>query len=122
MLLVERDDRLGDTGEHFGEASLGLQALERMPLLQLPLPAFPQTPILLAELLRLQVELDEDGYLRAQDFRMQRLEHVIDRADFVTLEDVLVLLADRGEKNDGDVAGFLALLDQLDGLEAVHAR
>ena len=45
---------------------------------------------LLADLPVLLPELDEDRDLRAQDLGLERLEDVVDRADRVAVEDVLV--------------------------------
>ena len=71
---------------------------------------------------RLGVELEEDADLGAQDGRVVRLEDVVDGAGRVAAEDVVALLADRGHEDDRHRARALAALDQLGGLEAVHAR
>src|SRR5262249_32811676 len=62
------------------------------------------------ELLVLLVELDEDGDLRAEHVRVERLEDVIDRPGRVALEDLLLLLGDGGDEDDRDVPRTLALL------------
>ena len=74
------------------------------------------------QLHRLLPELDEDGDLRPQHERVERLHQVVDRARAVAAEHVLGVLRDRGQEEDRDVPRPLALLDQLRGLEAVHAR
>ena len=77
---------------------------------------------LLADLPVLLPQLDEDRDLRAQDLRVERLEDVVDRADLVAAEDVLLLLRERRQEDDRDRARPLALLDHLGRLEPVHAR
>ena len=68
-----------------------------------------QALLVLAELLVLLPELDEDGDLRAQHVGVERLEQVVDGADRVAAEDVLLVLRDRGQEDDRDVPGALAL-------------
>ena len=81
-----------------------------------------QQHLLLRELLLLEIQIDEDADLRAQDVRLERLRQVVHRADRVALEDVLLVLADRREEDDRDVLRALARLDQPRGLEAVDPR
>ena len=71
---------------------------------------------------RLLPELDEDGDLRPQHQRVERLHQVVDGARAVAAEDVLGVLRDRRQEEDRHVPRPLPLLDQLRGLEAVHAR
>ena len=71
---------------------------------------------------RLLVQVDEDRHLRPQHLGVERLEHVVDGADRVAAEDLLLLLVDRGQEDDRDVLGLRPLLDHLGGLEAVHVR
>ena len=54
--------------------------------------------------------------------RVERLHQIVDGSGSVALEDVLRVLRDRGQEDDRDVPRALELLDQLGGLEAVHAR
>ena len=75
---------------------------------------------LAAELLVLLVQLDEDGDLRAQHGRVERLEDVVDGAGGITAEDLLLVLRDRGDEDDRNVARTLAPLDQCGGLEPVE--
>src|SRR4029079_262621 len=82
----------------------------------------PQQLRLAPQLLGLLMQVDEDGDLRAQQLGVERLEDVVDRAARVAAEDVLRVLADGGEKDDGDVLRPLALLDERCGLEAVQLR
>src|SRR5438309_417766 len=58
----------------------------------------------------------------AQDLGIYRLEQVIDRAVFVSFEDVCGFTAERRDEDDGDVPGLLPLLDQLRRLEAIEPR
>src|SRR3954447_24011702 len=74
------------------------------------------------QLFVLRVQLDEDGNLRAQDVRVERLEDVVDGARLVPAENMLVVLRDRRHEDDRDVPRSLALLDQRRGFEAVHDR
>ena len=68
------------------------RALEREQVL------FVQTPVLLPQ-------IDEDGDLRAQQVRIDRLEDVVDRADLVPVEHLVVVLGKRGDEDDRDVLG-----------------
>ena len=74
-----------------------------------------QAPVLLPQ-------IDEDGDLGAQQVGVDRLEDVVDRADLVSLEDLLVVLGKRGDEDDRDVLRARALLDHARGLEAVDVR
>ena len=76
-------------------------------------------------LLVLEVQLDEHRDLRAQDHRVDRLEDVVDRAHRIGARDVLVVLVDRADEDDRDVARALATADQLRGrvtIQAGHVR
>ena len=81
-----------------------------------------QSLFLLGEATPLEIQLDEHVDLRPQDLRLERFEDVVDRADGVSLEDVLLVLADRREEDDRDELRSLARLDHLRCLEPVHAR
>src|SRR5206468_7955012 len=72
--------------------------------------------------LALPEELHEDADLCAQHFRMERLEDVIDRSELVAAEDVGLVAAQGGQKNDGRVARFVTLTDQAGGLESIEIR
>src|SRR5919198_2710368 len=110
--------RPDDLRHRVGEAADALLGL-RPELRDLALPQ----PLLVArELLPLLVQLEEDGDLRAEDLRVERLEDVVHGAGLVAAEDVPAVLADRGQEEDRDVPRPLPLLDQLRGLEAVEAR
>ena len=67
-----------------------------------------------------RLELGEHGDLRAQQLGIERLEHVVDRADPVAADDVADLVARGGQEHDRDVAGPRAALDQLSRLEPVE--
>ena len=92
------------------------RALERGELLLVQLLR------LLAQLPVLLPQLDEDGDLRAEDVRVDRLEDVVDRAGRVAAEDVRVLLRERGQEDDRDVLRALALLDQRRRARSRRAR
>ena len=70
---------------------------------------------------RLAVQVDEDRHLRAQDPGVDGLAQIVDRADAVGAQDVLVLERVRGQEDDRDVLGAAALLDQVGELDAAHA-
>ena len=55
-------------------------------------------------LLVLQVQVDEHRNLRAQDHGIDRLEDVVDGAHRIGARDVLVVLVDRADEDDRDVA------------------
>jgi hypothetical protein len=67
------------------------------------------------------VEVDEDGQLRPQDGRVERLDEIVDRARGVRLEAALGGVLARDE-DDRHVARLLAPPDDCGGLEAIHAR
>jgi hypothetical protein len=94
--------------------ALGARAAELGELL------FGEQLGLLMDLLVLLPELDEDRNLGAQDLRVERFEHVVDRADLVAAEDVPLLFRECGQEDDRDEARPLALLDHLGDLEAVE--
>ena len=73
------------------------------------------------DLLGHQEQVDEHRDLGAQHDRLDRLEHVIDRAHRIAAHQMLFLLVDRGEEDDRDALGLLAAADDLGGLVAVHA-
>jgi hypothetical protein len=81
--------------------------------------ALAEQLLLLAELPRLSVEIDEDGDLRPKHVRVERLREEIDRAGRVAAEDLPLVRRDRGQEDDRDQAGLLALLDERGRLEAV---
>ena len=67
-------------------------------------------------------QVDEHRDLRAQHPRVERLGDVVHRARLVAAEGQVRVVVHRGEEQDRDVPGALALLDVPRGLEAVHAR
>ena len=66
-------------------------------------------------------QVDEHRHLGAQHDRLDRLEHIVDRAHRIAAHQMLLLLVDRGEEDDRDALGLLAAADDLGGLVAVHA-
>jgi hypothetical protein len=78
-----------------------------VPELHLAPLALPQQLALPPELLGGHVEVHEDGDLGAEDVGVEGLEHVVHRPRRVPLEDVLLLLADRRQEDDGRVAATL---------------
>src|SRR5205814_4238542 len=70
--------------------------------------------------LPLLVQLDEDGALRTQHVRVERLQEVVDRTGGVAAKDLLLVRRDGGEEDDRDRSRPLALFDQRRGLEAVE--
>jgi hypothetical protein len=67
-------------------------------------------------------ELREHGDLRAQHDRVERLEHVVDRARLVAAQDLRDVGAHRAEEDDRRARAALAAADVLGRLEPVHAR
>ena len=92
-----------------------------LALQRLALPLAQQRRLAL-ELLLLEEQVHEDADLGAEDLRIERLEQVVHRAVRVALEDVGRVPAERGEEDDGDGAGALALLDERRRLEAIQPR
>jgi len=90
--------------------------------LELALLAVAQKVALPLDLALLEIEIHEHRHLRSQHVGVEGLEHVVHRAHRVTLEDVRVFLADRAQEDDRDGSRFLARLDDLRDLEAVHTR
>ena len=74
------------------------------------------------DLAGLVVKVDEHRDLRAQDQRLDRLEHVIDRAHRIAAAQMRVLLVDRRQEDDRDALRLLALANDLRGFVAVHDR
>jgi hypothetical protein len=68
------------------------------------------------------VEIDEYADLRLQDERIDRLEHIVDRAHRVAAHQMLGFLVHRRKEDDRDSRSLLALADQLGGLVAIEAR
>ena len=118
---IECHDRVHRRAHDFRKPRLGLVDLAHVLELQLATLAVREQLLLGRELLLLLVQVDEDTHLRAQDVRLEWLRHVIDGAHRIPLEDVLLVLADRGEEDDRDVARTLARLDESRGFEAVDA-
>ena len=120
--FVEHDDRVHRRADDLAEARLGLHELAHVAQLELLPLDVAQLLLLLGDAPLLEIQVDEHLHLGAQDRRLERLEHVVDRANRIPLKDVLVVLADRGEEDDRDVLRALAGLDRLRRLEAVDAR
>ena len=70
---------------------------------------------------RLAEQLDEDADLGAQDVGVDRLAQVVDGADAVALQHLVLVGAVRGEEEYRDVLGSLARLDEPGQLDAGHA-
>ena len=77
---------------------------------------------LLLELHVLLPQLDEDRHLRAQDARVDWLEDVVDGARRIAAIEVLLLLREGRDEDDGNVLRPLAALDQLRELVPVEIR
>jgi hypothetical protein len=75
-----------------------------------------------AQLAAVAVEVGEDLHLGPQHQRVEGLEQVVDGARLVAGEDLGQVALGRGQEDDRDVARPLTGLDQLGGLDAVHAR
>ena len=78
-------------------------------------------PRLALDLLRFLEQLDEHRDLGLQDDRIDRLEHIIDRAHRIAAQQMLGFLIDRRQEDDRDALGLVAAADDLGGLIAVHA-
>ncbi len=74
-----------------------------MEQLDLTTFALAQQLVLLPDLLALGIQIDENRDFGTQNFRIEGLEDVIDGASGVALENILLFLADRGEKDDRSV-------------------
>ncbi len=70
----------------------------------------------------LEVQVDQNLHLRAQDEGIDRLEHHIDGARRIGLEQVRLVTEHRGQEDDGDPAGAAPLADEAGRLVAVHPR
>ena len=122
-LEIEDDRQRGDDRRLalLGEAKL---LLDPQPLgigAQVGVEQFLLLRRLALDLLGHQEQVDEHRDLGAQHDRLDRLEHVIDRAHRIAAHQMLFLLVDRGEEDDRDALGLLAAADDLGGLVAVHA-
>jgi hypothetical protein len=78
-------------------------------------------PRLALDLAAHREQVDEHRHLRAQHDRLDRLEHIVDRAHRIAADEMLGLLVDRRQEDDRDALGLLAVADDLGGLVAVHA-
>jgi hypothetical protein len=68
------------------------------------------------------LELGEHRYLGAQHHRVERLQHVVDRARLVAAQDLRHVGADGRQEDDRRPRAALAPADVLGRLEAVHPR
>ncbi len=100
-----------------GEFGLELLALDPGVLVEQPLPMLG----LDLHLQRLQMQVDQHLHLGAQDERVDGLEHHVDRASRIGLEQVRLVAEHRGQEHDGDPGGAPALADQRGGLITVDA-
>ena len=89
------------------------QVLDEQATLLLGLPA---------DLLRLAVEVHEHVDLGPENERLDRLEHVIDRAGRVAAEDVQVVLVEGRQEEDRDARRARTAADHAGDLVAVEAR
>ena len=78
-------------------------------------------PRLALDLLGLGEQIDEHGDLGPQHDRVDRLEHIVDRAHRVAAQQMLGFLVHRRQEDDRDALGLVAAADDLGGLVAVHA-
>ena len=78
-------------------------------------------PRLALDLLRLREQVDEHRDLRAQHDRVDRLEHIVDRAHRIAAQQMLGFLVDRRQEDDRNALGLLAVADDLGGLITVHS-
>src|SRR5690606_40299881 len=90
--------------------------------LVIPPLCLEQEPCLALDLLALPIEGDENRHLLLHHLGVERLDQVVDRAHVVRAIDLPDVRRDRGQKEDGDRAGPLELLQVLRDLEAVHPR
>ncbi len=65
-------------------------------------------------------QVDEHRDLGAKHDRIDRLEHIVDRAHRIAAHQMLGFLVDRRQEDDRDALGLLARADDLGGLVAVH--
>jgi len=91
----------------------------RFLLAELELPHRLRLPL---DLLRLTEDVDENGYLRPQHQRHDRLDQIIDGAEGVSSEHLRVRAFTGGEENDRRVRRPPPLANQLRRLEPVHPR
>jgi len=71
---------------------------------------------------RVPLELDEYRDLGLENLFLDGFEEKIDGAEFVACEDVLVVLAERGDEDDGDVPGLQIELELIQHLDAIYVR
>ena len=76
---------------------------------------------LMLDFLVLEIKLGEKPHFRFEDFRLERLGHVIDRAERIAFEDVLLVAARGGNENDRRVLRAFAFADQLGEFETVES-
>jgi hypothetical protein len=76
----------------------------------------------LEDFFALHIEVKVDLDLAFEDFRVDRLEDVIDRADLRGPRCVPVLFADRRHEDNRHAVHGFALLHQRGGLKTVHVR
>ena len=82
-----------------------------------------------AQLLRLArddaaslMQLDEHRHLAAQDFRVDRLQNIVYRADGIRARHQTLVAMNRGQKNDRHRARLFSTADQLSDLVTVEHR
>ena len=96
--------------------------LQRVVGLGEPLVGLRQLLVHRLQFAPLAVQLDEHRDLAAQDLRDHRDVHVVDGAGLVALEPVELGDVHAGHEDDRDGFEARVIVDQLGGLEAVHAR
>ena len=78
-------------------------------------------PRLALDLLGLFEQVDEHRDLGAKNDGIDRFEHIIDRTHRISAEEMLGLLVDRRQEDDGNALGLLAAANDLGGFVTVHA-
>src|SRR5215203_7031468 len=76
---------------------------------------------LLFNLLILQKKPGEETNLRFENLRLERLCHVINRAERIAFKNVLLVAARRGNENNRGVLCAFALANQLGKIKAVES-
>ncbi len=98
----------------------------RLQLLPVHAGVLGQQPLavlrLLLHLEGFQVQVDQHLHLGTQDEGVDRLEHHVDSAGRIGLEQVRLVTEHGGQEDDGNPAGLAPLPDVAGRLVAIHAR
>ena len=119
---IEEHDSIHRRTNDLTKASFRLQELAHVAQLELLALDVVNALFLFGDPSPLHVQIDEDLNLRSKNFWLKRLRDVVDRANRVSFENVVLVLADGREKDDRHVLRAIARLDHARGLEAVNAR